>query len=140
MNQVKHAVKQYSKQEEESCTLTKDDIKLMFKGCHQDRSGSIEYVPFLNAVVEMQGMMTHERLGDALDRADPEDKGLVSKEELKRILCQHGCDEHVVDMVIIESKCETHGGMVEYDVFLETMFRDPGEAMKHVHQLPNDSM
>ena len=139
MNQVKHAVKQYSK-ENESCTLTKDDFKLMFKGYHQDRSFSIEYLPFLNAVVKMQGMMAHERLGDALDRADPEDKGLLSQEELKSILCQHGCDEQVIDRLILESNCEKHGGMVKYEVFLETLFRDPGEAMKHINPMPKDSM
>ena len=134
LDQVKKAVKQYCKEKGEESDLTKEDIKEMLKGCHQDRSASIEYVPFMNAVLQMQGMMTQERLGEAFDRADPEGKGLLQEEEMKRILGSD-CNMDVVDRVIQESGCENDEGMVEYDIFLQYMFKDPGAAMEHVSRI-----
>jgi len=131
LDQVKKAVKRYCK-EDQACDLTKEDIKEMFKGCHQDRSGSIEYAPFLNAVLQMQGMLTQERLGEAFDRADPEDKGLLESEELKRILGEDLRNVEVVEHIL--SDCEKNG-MVEYDVFLQHLFKDPAEAMNHVSRI-----
>lgn len=95
-------------------------FKLMLKGSHQDRSCSIEYVPFLNAVVEMR----HDDSRTPWRRAGssrPRGGGPAGGEGRKK--AQRGCDGCFVDALIVsESNCEEHGNMVECDAFLETMF------------------
>lgn len=105
----------------------------MFKGGHQDLLGTIYYMPFMDAVLEAQGMTTQERLGEILDRLDPEDKGWIPKEEMKLIL-QPYIDEEFMELTVQEADCELKGN-VEYDKFLQFMFQDPAKGMEHVRML-----
>jgi calcium-dependent protein kinase len=133
LEEVRQAVKAFHQEKGEASPLTKDDIKEMFKGSQQDRSGTIHYIAFLNAVLESQGMATQERLGEAFDRADPEGKGWIPKEDMERILRPY-CDEDFVERTIQEAGCELNWS-VEYDKFLQFMFKDPAKGMDHVNRL-----
>jgi calcium-dependent protein kinase len=134
LEQVRLAVMEYCKDKgEQASPLSKEDIKKMFKGSHQDRLGTIYYMPFMDAVLEAQGMMTQERLGEMLDRANFNDKGWISKEEMK-LLLQPYIGEEFVEQTIQDADCEVNGS-VEYDTFLQFMFQDPAKGMEHVSRL-----
>jgi calcium-dependent protein kinase len=105
LGQVRQAVTEYCKEKEEASPLSQADIEKMFKGSHQDRLGTIYYMPYMDAVLEAQGMTTQERLGEILDGSDAVDKGWLPREETKLIL-QPYIDEKFLELTIQEAGCE----------------------------------
>jgi calcium-dependent protein kinase len=138
LEQVRQAVTEFHQGKGEASPLTKEDIKEMFKGSQQDRPGTIHYIAFLDAVLESQGMATQERLGKTFDRADPKGKGWILKKDIKQILRPY-CDEDFVERMIKEAGCEFHwpvlAEVVDYDKFLQSMFKDPAKGMDHIRRL-----
>ena len=138
LEQVRQAVKEFHQEKGESSPLTNEDIKEMFKGSQRDRSATIHYSAFLEAVLELQGMMTQERLGEAFDQTDREGKGWILKKDMKQILRPY-CDEFYVERTIKEAGCGFNwpvlAEVVDYDKFLQFMFKDPSKGMGHISRL-----
>lgn len=107
--------------------LNDETIEKLFHGIDMDESGQIHYNEFLAAVVESQGLITMERLADAFDRLDGDEKGYLSKEDLKKLL---GTDynEEKVNRMIDEADYKKNG-QIDYDEFLRLMFEDPASGL-----------
>lgn len=107
--------------------LDDETLEKLFYGIDVDASGQIHYQEFLAAVVESQGLITMEHLADAFDRLDSDDKGYISKKDLKNLL---GTDynEAKVDKMISEADHD-HDGQIDYDEFLRLMFEDPTSGL-----------
>jgi len=107
--------------------LDDSTLEKLFHGIDVDESGQIHYIEFLAAVVESQGLITMEHLADAFDRLDGDDKGYISKDDLKNLLGTDYNEEKVNKM--IDEADYKRDGMIDYDEFLRLMFEDPTSGL-----------
>ena len=111
-----------------------ETIEKLFNGIDIDETGQIHYNEFLAAVVESQGLITMEHLADAFDRLDGDEKGYISKDDLKNLL---GSDynEEKVNRMMDEADYKKNG-QVDYEEFLRLMFEEPDSGVdvlgKHI--------
>jgi len=65
---------------------TDDEIEKLFKSVDIGHDNEIYYLEFLAATLSAHGRINEERLAEAFDRIDSDDKGFISRENLKEIL------------------------------------------------------
>lgn len=107
--------------------LDDETLEKLFHGIDVDESGQIHYNEFLAAVVESQGLITMEHLADAFDRLDGDEKGYISKDDLKNLLGTDYNEERVEKM--INEADYKKDGQIDYDEFLRLMFEDPESGL-----------
>lgn len=130
--------------------LNDETLEKLFHGIDVYESGQIHYNEFLAAVVESQGLITMEHLADAFDRLDGDEKGYISKDDLKNLLGTDYNEERVschTDGLVLFCVCAllapdsspmlaqvnkmmneadyNNNGHIDYDEFLRLMFKDP---------------
>ena len=98
-------------------------ISQIFKGIDRDSSGQIYYKEFLAALSESQGLLTMERLAEAFNRLDVDGNGMISQEDLEKIL-GNKCEKSVVRAMIDEADYKNNG-QIDYEEFLRLMSIDP---------------
>ena len=135
--------------------LNDETLEKLFHGIDVDASGQIHYNEFLAAVVESQGLITMEHLADAFDRLDGDEKGYISKDDLKNLLGTDYNEEKVghqtmacmqyefravslflityssflkVNKMINEADYKKDG-QIDYEEFLRLMFEDPESGL-----------
>ena len=95
--------------------MTELTVKDLFESLDYDHSGEIRYMEFIASIIESQGLVTRERLVEAFDRMDSDNKGYISKQNLLDMFGVEANAE-MVDEMIKEAGGSSEG--VYLDAFL----------------------
>ena len=84
----------------------------------QDGAGSIDYIEFLAATIEAQGVLTEARLLDAFAKFDADGSGTISAQNLREILGREWTTRDEARELV--SRADTHGtGVLDIREFID---------------------
>ncbi len=94
------------------------------------KSSQVRAEPVKNLEYPPLWIVSHDRhLADAFDRLDADQKGYISKEDLRNILGPSSNHDEVQRM--FEEADHDGDGEVNYEEFLQVMFSDPDKMETH---------
>jgi len=96
--------------------LSDHEIDEIFRALDIDKSGNIQYVQFLAANLESEGLLTPPRLAETFERLDTDNSGVISKQNLSTLL---GLDDDEALVARMMAEVDAGGdGVIGYDEFL----------------------
>ena len=88
--------------------MSEKDLADIFSSIDVNQNGYIVYTEFLAATLGVKGYIEEERIAEAFERLDTDDNGLISKENLARMLGE-GYTPERVDQLIKEADTNKDG-------------------------------
>jgi len=106
-----------------------DEIEQVMKDIDSDKSGVIEYTEFLAATMDRKQYIKRETCWQAFQVFDLDNDGVITREELQKVLGGEGMDKLVSKEVVEEMirEVDTNGdGNIDFDEFMQMMTSKTG--------------
>ena len=103
--------------------INDEELCELFKGIDVDKNGKIDYTEFIAATLQKQLYLKEERLFEAFTAFDKDGCGIISKDELMKVLNVDPSHEGEIEN-IIKAVDKNGDGRINYKEFLEIMRHD----------------
>ena len=112
-----------------SSHINEDDLFNIFKGIDVDKNGRIDYTEFIASTLHKKMYLRKERLCEAFSMFDKDGSGIITKEELMKVLKTEKYQEKEIDEYI--KVADKNGdGAIDYREFLDFMGYDEKEDIE----------
>ena len=112
-----------------SSHINEDDLFNIFKGIDVDKNGRIDYTEFIASTLHKKMYLRKERLYEAFSMFDKDGSGIITKEELMKVLKTEKYQEKEIDEYI--KVADKNGdGAIDYREFLDFMGYDEKEDIE----------
>jgi Ca2+-binding EF-hand superfamily protein len=111
------------------CNFSDSELKRIFASIDVNRTGVINYTEFLSATLETRGRIEDERIAEAFDKLDTDNRGFISKENICTVLGSKCTAKECDDIIneLMEEVDADKDGQISYEEFL-SMFREKHRA------------
>ncbi|MCO5547017.1 hypothetical protein L7F22_000457 [Adiantum nelumboides] len=116
--------------------LAEIEIRKLMETADVDKSGSIDYMEFITATINMNKMEKEEHLFAAFQYFDKDNSGFITKEELEIALTQHKMMDGDAIEEILKEADTNKDGLIDYQEFAEMMTKGKPTPNRRKLNLP----
>ncbi|MCO5563432.1 hypothetical protein L7F22_017074 [Adiantum nelumboides] len=122
--------------------LAEHEVRQLMDAADVDGNGTIDYLEFISATMQMNKMEKGDHLFSAFQYFDKDGSGYITMEELEEALTKHGMGDPQAIKEIIAEVDTDHDGRINYEEFVAMMCKgspDAGRRDKVVVGAPHPS-
>ncbi|XP_072988536.1 calcium-dependent protein kinase 12 [Typha latifolia] len=103
--------------------LSEDEIKDLMEAADVDKSGSIDYVEFVTAMMNRHKLEKEENLIKAFQYFDRDGNGYITRDELKHAMKKYGMGDDAIINEVLDDVDTDKDGTISYEEFVDMMIR-----------------